>query len=429
MADLQKIADDLSKLTVLEAAELSKALNDKWSTKSSSGRVLLFDDRKRTRMEPLKRGDSLFQFYDECGRSGYDEFRSIVNGWLAEMPGAERGDLITRIRNGGDREFGTALCELQIHAFLIRSGYKVVVHPQIPGSTKHPDFAVTDQDGKVLAYVEVTTVNPPAAQDAEVNRENPVYKAIDAAKVPAGSCLGYRLIRAGKNSPAIKRLVAEIEQWARDNVETAKKEEVSKRFTAGEWVIELDLYAGGDESDPAPGAIGVADLRGGIITAHKDVRKALDEKSKRYGTLDAPYLIVVADAKDQLFTKESIESALTDAVLGDEIVQFQGGKAWTTRAKNGFWHGKNGPRNRHVSGVLLLPRTDLWKLREDKWQPILAVNPWAERELPVELKTLKRFEAEENQILSHRFIATVTTSSASCSVAVRRSSATRTCVS
>jgi hypothetical protein len=192
----------------------------------------------------------------------------------------------------------------------------------------------------------------------------------------------------------MKPLVADIEKWARDNVETAKKEEVSKRFTAGEWVIELDLYAGGDESDPAPGAIGVADLRGGIITAHQDLRKALDEKSKRYGTLDAPYLIVVADAKDQLFTKESIEAALTDAVLGDEIIQFQGGKARITRAKNGFWHGKNGPRNRHVSGVLLLPRTDLWKLREDKWQPILATNPWAERALPPELRTLQRFEAE-----------------------------------
>src|SRR5258708_3880233 len=98
--------------------------------------------------------------------------------------------------------------------------------------------------------------------------------------VPPRSCLGYRLIRAAKNSPATKPLVAEIEQWARDNVETAKTEEVSKRFTAGRWVIELDLYAGGDGADPAPGVIGVADMRGGIITADKDLRKALGEKSK-----------------------------------------------------------------------------------------------------------------------------------------------------
>jgi Ribosomal protein L7/L12 dimerisation domain len=395
MADLQKIVDDLSKLSVLEAADLSKMLKEKWSGAGSGSRPgILFEDRKRTRVEPLRRGESLFQFYDDCARSGYDELRSIVNGWLAEVPETERGELITRMQNGGDREFGTALCELAVHAFLLRSGCKVLVHPQVPGSSKRPDFAATDQDGNVLAYVEVTTVNPPAAQDAEANRENPVYNAINAAKLPAGSCLGYRLVRAGKNSPALRPLIAQIEQWARDNVETAKEEEVSKRFTAGEWVIELDLYAGSESSDSTPGAIGIADMRGGIITPHGDLRKALDEKSSRYGTLNAPYLIVVADAKDQLFTKKSIESALTDAVFGDETVHFQSGKAWVTRAQNGFWHVKHGPGNRHVSGVLLLPRTDLWKLREEKWQPVLAVNPWAEHPLPTALKTLKRFEPE-----------------------------------
>lgn len=46
-----------------------------------------------------------------------------------------------------------------------------------------------------------------------------------------------------------------------------------------------------------------------------------------------------------------------DAVFGDEIVQLNGGSAHITRAKNGFWHGPNGPRNTHVSAVLLLPET------------------------------------------------------------------------
>jgi hypothetical protein len=33
-----------------------------------------------------------------------------------------------------------------------------------------------------------------------------------------------------------------------------------------------------------------------------------------------------------------LASALTDAVFGDEIVQFKGGTAHITRAMNGFWH-------------------------------------------------------------------------------------------
>src|ERR1044071_2912973 len=36
MADLQKIVDDLSKLTVLEAAELSKMLEEKWGVSAAA---------------------------------------------------------------------------------------------------------------------------------------------------------------------------------------------------------------------------------------------------------------------------------------------------------------------------------------------------------------------------------------------------------
>jgi hypothetical protein len=169
---------------------------------------------------------------------------------------------------------------------------------------------------------------------------------------------------------------------------------VSETFTAGDWAVELDLYSGGSNPDPPTQAIGVAELRGGVITPHKDIRDALGEKTRRYGALDRPYLIAVADGKGQLFSKASIHSALAEAVFGDEIVQFKGGAHEITRAKNGFWHGPKGPRNRHVSGVLLLPETGLWKLREEKWQPVLAVNPWAERPLPDALRTMSRFEAD-----------------------------------
>ncbi len=37
MADLQKIVDDLSALTVLEAAELSKLLEEKWGVSAAAG--------------------------------------------------------------------------------------------------------------------------------------------------------------------------------------------------------------------------------------------------------------------------------------------------------------------------------------------------------------------------------------------------------
>jgi hypothetical protein len=72
------------------------------------------------------------------------------------------------------------------------------------------------------------------------------------------------------------------------------------------------------------------------------------------------------------------------------------GSAHQTFARNGFWHGAAGARNRHVSAVALLPDTELWKLRNENRQPILAVNPWARHRLPDALRTLPRFEPDND---------------------------------
>jgi hypothetical protein len=395
MSDLKRIIDILSKLTVVEAATLAEMLKQKWSSEPASA---LFEQRARTRQEPLRRGESLFEFFDSCGRGGYDDFRSIVNGWLEKLPAASRNELISRMRYGGDREFGACLVELSVQSFICGSGYDVRVHPEVPGSAKRPDFAVVDKAGGAAhVYVEVTTVNPAATQEAEINRENAVYNAIDGVKLPAGTILGYRLVCAQKNSPPLRRLVADVERWAQENAEAAKTKDVSQTFTVGGWIVELDLYGGGSNPESATQAIGVAQMRGGMIAPHKDLRNALIGKSRRYGTLDEPFLIAVADAKEQLYDKEAVKLALTEAVLGNEIVQYVNDVASITYARNGFWRGPNAPRNRHVSGVLLLPETGLWRLREEEFQPVLAVNPWAEQPLPATLRIMHRFEADDGR--------------------------------
>ena len=107
---------------------------------SGDRQITLFGDRERTRKEPLRRGETLFDFYDSCASHGYDEFRSVVNGWLAQIPADGRNNLITRMRYGGDREFGSSLCELSLHAFVLGSGCRANLHQEVPGTTKRPDM-------------------------------------------------------------------------------------------------------------------------------------------------------------------------------------------------------------------------------------------------------------------------------------------------
>ena len=358
---------------------------------------MLFEERNRARQEPLRRGERLFEFYDTCGRNGYDEFRVVVNNWLLQMRDDDQAEIESRMRNGSDTDFRNGLCELTMHAWILGSGCGCIVHPILPRSPKRPDFAATNRQGDALAYIEVTSVNPPDARVAENNRENPIYNAIDAADLPPGTMLGYDLIRAGADNPPLRPLVRAVERWARENLDAAGDEPVSSTFTAGDWEIELELYVGAG-LEPAENAIGVAGLGGGWIAPHADLRNALDNKSRRYGDLGSPYLIVVSDAKDQLWGADRARDTLLEALMGDEVIEVpQGGEPRLARAGNGFWRDNCGPRNRHVSGVLLLPDPDIWKLRSPAHQPLLSINPWANLAVPGPLRSLHRLEVEENR--------------------------------
>lgn len=316
------------------------------------------------------------------------------------MPEADQAELVSRMSLGGDRAFQAGLIELVVHALLKKSEHEIVVHPIVQGTNKRPDFGIASKAGQTLGYVEVTTINPPSLEEAEANRETPIYNAIDGAKLPPGCVLGYQLIRAGTSSPPLGELVGAVKAWASASCEQAKEGPVTKKFSVADWEIELDLFAV-DSTKNYEHAIGISHGGAGWIAPHVDLREALNRKARRYGTIDSSYLIVVADSKEQIAGSDSVNDALTEAVFGDEVVQWsEGQSAKPARAHNGFWFGREGPRNTHVSAVMLFPDTGLWGLRSENHQPILAINPWADRSVPDFLKTFRRFEAEsENWIL------------------------------
>ena len=296
--------------------------------------------------------------------------------------------------------FVASTCELVTRRFLIGAGLSVETHPTVPGTTERPDFAAKNEQGAIKAYVEVTTTNPSAELVGQMNRENLIYEAIDGANIPNGGILGYHLVKAGSDSPPLVPLVSSVEEWARDNLEAARQGEVVRMFDAGQWRIALELYA----CTPTPTetaarsagrAIGIRSLRGGIITPEKDIRNALKKKAGRYGDLNAPYLIVVCDAKENIINRNAVQSANNRSRVRRRIFAIhRRDHAPEVRPQRPLARLRRRRMNKHVTGVLLLPRTSIWDLRDERHEPIVAVNPWATRPLPVELKSITRYEAD-----------------------------------
>jgi hypothetical protein len=93
--------------------------------------------------------------------------------------------------------------------------------------------------------------------------------------------------------------------------------------------------------------------------------------------------------------------ALLDAMFGSVVTRWvrqAGGEKQSVdeRAADGYWGLIGAARHQNVSGVMLIPKPNLWQLRDERSQPIIVRNPWARFPLPADFFPLPSFNISEN---------------------------------
>jgi hypothetical protein len=362
--------------------------------------AMLFEHKERLRFAPMQHGENEYAFYDSSARPEFDVYRALVNGWIGQLPEAEQGEMIARFRKSDNAAYQATLAELTIFAALRCQGYTVEIHPPSGHPTRKPDFLAKNECGEAVAFIEITTFGPAQEDAARSNREAAIYNAIDKVRLPEGWHLGYDVVVYGTASPNLGKLCHSIETWAAESAGSDPRNKTVKQFDADDWRIELTLIGGFKTDMVAEHSIGFAmgDVR--FVSASLEIREALEKKGDRYGVLEAPFLIVVADCKNELTGGESNKEALLDAVFGTsaaEITTLPSGEiaANGIRRRDGYWGWPGKPKHQNVSGVLLLPQPGLWDLRSARWQPLILRHPWAEHPLPTSLLPLPGWQLTE----------------------------------
>lgn len=354
--------------------------------------MLVFDKKDRTDNRSKGKGEGLFGFYDRASRRPFAVFRDIVNGFVAEMPAGAAAEVVARMRKGEDLGFASGLSEIILHAVFRRLRFTLEAHPEIPGTTHRLDFLVCRQDGERLAYLEITTMNPPAAQVARERREAVVFEALNDAALPEDLRLSYEVASYGQASPSAKTIRTAVERWAAEHAGAARDgEEVQEEFDVDDWRFRLALMCG---FATRPGGRRIAlygTMNGRIVGSMPStdgLAKALKAKATKYGDLDLPYVVAVFDRTDSLacFSRD-FPRKVADVLFGSEAVEdvvlWSGEiRSREGRAGDGWFGNASAPRRRGVSAVLVFPSAEPWYLAEARGQPLLARNPWATQPLP-----------------------------------------------
>ena len=124
--------------------------------------MCLFKEFKRTHDGPGDPGESLYKYIYRSSRLEAAQARDLCNWWFADYANDVSEDELSRFlgdfRSKGLKQHYAAWFELLTHQLLVRLGFSVTVHPDLPGNDKHPDFEALSNGYRIL--VEATVVAP-----------------------------------------------------------------------------------------------------------------------------------------------------------------------------------------------------------------------------------------------------------------------------
>jgi hypothetical protein len=326
--------------------------------------VPIFDSRERVDPSIGKHGEPGSRFLNRVSGTYWDEVRRLIESWFDRFCEDSKADLRSRLRSSDNRQFASAFFELYLHETLLRAGYDVTCHPEIPGTGRHPDFLAESAEGSF--YLEARVVS--AADQAVVseNRRNRIYDGINGIRSP-NFFLWVGVDEEAPTDPRLGPLRAELEAW----LETLDPDDINARMGTAD-VRELPTFlwerdgwrltfgpiaksaeARGDDTGLRPlGVYGPAHAY--WVDDSTPLKAALSDKGKAYGTFDRPYVVALSTS-----SLSSDDFDVMNALYGTEQVQFGEGPSGemltrTIRAPDGYWFGGDRWLHGGVSGVLIV---------------------------------------------------------------------------
>lgn len=332
----------------------------------------IFEPGERSETRPMRHTEGLWSHLNRRGSPGYDGVRALINDWYAHVPqGKGRRDLFAKLRSNRSDIWHAGFWELYLHEAISRAGYELEIEPDIPGSSRHPDFLVRGQGHEF--YVEALAITEDPSSPVERRRKY-IYDYLNESPHP-NFWLSFSIRREGTTAPPVRRLLADITRWLDGLDPDATPPGTELEWHDGDWWINLTALG----KSPAARAIqsdfliGIYSGWAGRSDMGTRMREKLHPKATRYGKLDKPYLIALTASSCLAEDKELVE-----ALLGPEEVQYlegQPGSAKVKRKRDGLFMGVGGAQNTRVAGLIVawnVACTHIGLIR-----PTLWLNPWA----------------------------------------------------
>lgn len=324
-----------------------------------NSRQPLFDDVHRDDTSVAGFQESTFAFLNRIAGNYWDHPRSLMQQWMDRINDEiSYNDLRQRLRSGDDEQFRSAYLELYLHESLLRAGYEIVVHPEILGTTRQPDFLAVRGDDRL--HVEAIAPGTTPAAKAAAGRRAVLFDTVNRLNDP-NFILWLDHLVDGPWPPKAARLRAELGRWlGRLDPEAPWTANAAPRYDWREDGWEVGLRAMPKKLEarglrPDGRVIGIYGHSGAsVVDDAPAIRRALAAKHHEYGDLGGPFIIAIGT-----YIMDRDRWHASNAMYGQLAIEFDPNSVVEAptraiRQADGYFGTPPDWQNRNVSGVLLV---------------------------------------------------------------------------
>jgi hypothetical protein len=337
----------------------------------------------------------MFSFLDRTGSTYYEPIRDLLETWVGRVPAEHRADVVGNLSSEDDK-FESALWELYLYAAATGSGNRVEIHPDLPGTSKHPDFLI---HGTTSYYLEAIAVGRSAKHVAADRRLQELEAVLDQVRID-GATLMFDYHRMGATPVSAVKLRDQLVRWigSLDTAELALQTDAFQarasrptlRFEDDGWILTfkaLPMKSGTSRRSPLIGIRGPGRAKG--VDNTTGLRRALDSKTNKYGT-QLPYPLVTAVLSNTEFPTRGYD--VSAVLYGLSVMPPASVVDPADLHTSGHWRTTNGWRRSHNPNVVVATGLNLRTLASatptlwttlDPAATIVADITWAD---PVSVK-------------------------------------------
>lgn len=299
------------------------------------------------------------------------------------MPPHERQDIGSRLRRPEDHTFRAAFLELYLHESLVRSGFDVEFHPELPGVSRRPDFLARSSSSTF--YLEARSPSSGHTQRGSAGRVNDVYDAVNKIDSP-NFWLAIDVEAEDGRPLATKALRTQLEAWLAsldpDGYTSTHDERPTFPWEREGWRITFRALPKSPSTRGSGTGLRPLAVYGGAHAEWVDdagvLRSALSDKGNAYGRPEHGLVVAIGTS---FFSSDDF--GVKNALYGPEqwVIDPTGHHfVGTTRGTGGYFHAGHGQwAHQHVSGVLIV--NNLHPAAVTRQVPTYWPNPRAAHEV------------------------------------------------